>query len=109
MADEIKTVVTERAKLTTERQLEQVEVITMPWWQIIGVRFLRVYLQSLVGFLTANTTGLTEAVTGIPMEQFGNQLGLAAQLALAPAVLTLIQNGIELLAKLDQRAPQMRA
>ena len=109
MPEEIKTVVTERDKMTTQRQMDAVTVVAMPWWQIVGVRGLRVYLQGLVGFLTANTTGATEALTGIPVGDFGNQVVIAASLAVAPSVLSLLTNIIELLAKLDQSHPTLRA
>lgn len=106
---EIKTVVTERADVSTKKELNDVTVVSMPWWKIVGVRALRVYLQGLVGFLTANATGATTAVTGIPVGDFGQQIVTAASLAVAPAVFSLLTNAIELLARLDQRAPQFRA
>lgn len=109
MPDEIKTVVTEREKLTTQKQLDEVEIISMPWYRIVLVRAGRVYVQGLIGFLTANTSGATEAVTGIPMGDFKDKLIIALSLAIAPAVLSLLQNTGELLAKLDQSHPKLRA
>lgn len=106
--DDVTTVVTQRRDVTTARQLKAVEVVSMPWWQIVGVRALRVYLQGLVGFLTANTSGATEAITGMPMGDFGHQLVMAMSLAVAPAVLSLLMNVTELLARLDQTNPRMR-
>jgi hypothetical protein len=108
MADEIKTVVTAREEVSTKAELKAVEIVALPWWQIVGVRAARVYLQGLIGFLTSNATGATTAVTGIPVGDFGNQIVIAASLAVAPAVLSLMMNVVELLAKLDQRAPQLR-
>lgn len=108
MVDEIQTIVTKRDDMTTAKQRNAVEIVQMSWWQIVGVRALRVYLQGLVGFLTANTTGATEAVTGIPVGDFGNQIIIAASLAVAPAVLSLLMNITELLARLDQTAPKLR-
>lgn len=109
MNEEIKTVVTERKETTSERQLANVEVVSMPWWKIVLVRAGRVYLQGLLGFLTANMTGATEAVTGVPMGDFASKCAIAASLAVAPTVLSLIQNVIELLARMDQKSPQLRA
>ncbi len=106
---DVTTVVTARADMTTAKQLNTVEVVAMPWWQIVGVRALRVYLQGLVGFLTANTSGATEAITGMPMGDFWHQLLMAMSLAAAPAALSLIMNVTELLAKLDQSHPTLRA
>ena len=106
---EVKTVVTKREDMTTKKELNEVQVVAMPWYQIVGVRALRVYLQGLVGFLTANLTGATTAVTGVAVGDFGHQLTIAASLAVAPAVLSLLTNGIELLAKLDQSHPTLRA
>jgi hypothetical protein len=109
VSQELKTVVTERKETTTDRQLQNVEVVSMPWWKIVLVRASRVYLQGLIGFLTANTSGATEAVTGIPMGDFGHQITVAASLAVAPAVLAVLMNVVELLARLDQSHPSMRA
>ena len=106
---EVKTVVTKREDMTTKKELNEVGVIAMPGWQIVLIRALRVYLQGVLGFLTANTSGLTEAVTGIPIGDFGNHLLIALSLAIAPATLSLLQNALELLAKLDQTRPTFRA
>ena len=105
----ITTVVTERADLSTKEETTAVKVVTMPWWQIVGVRALRVYLQGLVGFLTANATGATQAVTGMPMGDFAHQLTVAISLSVAPAVLSLLLNSVELLSKIDQSHPTLRA
>lgn len=114
MAEEMKTLVraTEDAPHTigtagagTE---SAVTVQTMPWYKMIAIRASRVYLQSLVGFLLAGSTGLAEAA-GVPLGQFGNLLGTAATMAVAPAVLSLLMNAIEFLTKLDMTNPGLRA
>lgn len=87
-----------------------VAVIQLPWWQMIGVRALRVYLQSLLGFLTAATTGLAQQFgVQTPVGDFGHLFLSCAGLALAPAAFSLLQNSIELLTKLDTSKPQLRA
>jgi hypothetical protein len=86
----------------------EVTVTTMPWWQMVAVRAARVYLQALVGFLVVGGTGLGEAA-GIPLEQFGGNLKVAATLAVAPSVVSLLQNLLEFLTKLDITNPGIRA
>lgn len=109
MADEVKTIVTAREDLSTTKQLNAVEIVPMPWWQIVLVRAGRVYIQGLSTFLLSNAAGATTAVTGMPIGDFGNSLMIAASLAVAPAVGSLLLNIGELLAKLDQSHPTFRA
>jgi hypothetical protein len=110
MADETKTVVTERAEMTTDKELNSVTVVSMPPWKIALVRCCRVYLQSLVGFLLATGTGATAAAgLTMPVTDFYHILVVSASMAVAPATISLIQNIIELLAKLDATNPTLRA
>lgn len=110
MPDETKTVVTARADMVTDTQQASVTVVAMPGWQIALVRCCRVYLQSLVGFLLAGVSGLADAAgVTIPAEDFAHKLVIAGSLAVAPAAISLIQNIIELLAKLDATNPTLRA
>jgi hypothetical protein len=97
MSDEPEVVVTDRpgAELPTVRPL--------PWYAMIGVRVLRVYLMGLVGFLTAGIVGSPDAV------EFATLLRHAASLAVAPAAVSLLVNSTEILTKLDQTQPQLRA
>lgn len=95
--------------MSTKKELNAVEVVPMPWWQIVGVRAARVYIQGLLTFLTTNATGATTAVTGVPIGDFGNSFMIAASLAVAPAVGSVLMNVGELLAKLDQSHPTLRA
>jgi hypothetical protein len=71
------------------------------------VRIARVYVQSLVGFLPI-TLGAGQAIANqiapgqmVLPTQFGSQIVLAASLALAPAVTTLLGNLLEFLVKED--------
>jgi hypothetical protein len=45
----------------------------------------------------------------MPVQDFGQLLLTCASLAVAPAAISLIQNLIELLAKLDATNPELRA
>lgn len=107
-----KTIVTARAETVEEKTHTDagVQLVPMPAWQIALVRTLRVYLQSLAGFLTAGATGFAGAV-GVPLAvgDFSTLLVQSASLAVAPAAMTLIQNAIELLSNLDTRKPTLRA
>jgi len=83
-------------------------VVTMPGWQMVLVRAARTYVQCLLGFLTASSTGLAGAA-GIPIAQFGNQFAVAATLAVAPTVVSLLMNVGEILTDLDVNRPGLRA
>lgn len=126
--DSIATIVTKRIADAPSSTIVQtpagspdVRVIALPSWRIVLVRMLRVYLQSFVGFLGMLMSGAlpaaTAAVTGhasadvkavLPQELNGMVL-LAAQMALAPSVMTLSQNALELLTRLDEARPEWRA
>jgi len=114
MAEDTKTVVTERAEMNTDKELASVTVVALPPWKIILIRACRVYLQSLVGFLAATSIGVAGSVgaavgTPIPLMDFWHTLLFSLSLATAPAVISLIQNTLELLAKLDATNPTWRA
>ena len=114
MADElIPTVVTKRedtisrsVEATTPSNQPNVQVVAMPWWQIVLIRTARVYLQGLMGFLTVGATGLD---AGIMPNDFLGMMLTAAKFAIAPAAFTLLQNAMELLMKLDVSRPTLRA
>jgi len=102
-----KVVMTERAG---EAPPTSAVVITLKWWQQALIRCCRVYLQSLVGFILAAGTGAAAAVgVDLPVGDFGKLLLSAGSMAVAPAVISLIQNSIEILSKLDSTSPQVRA
>src|SRR5688572_11807722 len=96
--------------LKTSAGEANVEVITMTWYSQVLIRCLRVYLQSLVGFMAAVGTGAAAGVgVSLDAQGFLNLLVTSASLAIAPAALSFLQNAIEILAKLDSTAPQIRA
>jgi hypothetical protein len=72
---------------------------------IICVRALRVFLQTLLGLLSAGTV----APKLLPAADFMHLLGICASLSVAATVVCVIQNAIELLAALDQKFPTLSA
>lgn len=111
-----KTVMTERGEtsgkllLRTPSGEANVEVVALQWWKQALIRGSRVYLQSLVGFLVAAGTGAASAVgVNLPVGDFGQLLLSSASLAIAPAVISLLQNSVEILTRLDTTTPEMRA
>ena len=109
-----RTVVTARAENSSlppeaggggQQIADNVDVVQLPWWQMIGVRALRVYLQSLVGLLGAAALGGLD----VPAADFADKLWVCAGLAIAPACISLLQNSLEILTKLDTSRPQLRA
>ena len=109
MADTL-TVVTERPTMTTDKELNSVTVIPMKPWQIVMVRTVRVYLMTLVGLLTVTGTPIGSSVgLTLTATAFWPWLVTCASVSVAPAVIALLQNAIELLAKLDATNPTLRA
>lgn len=109
MSEDLKTVVTDRAK-NTEKMSAQTILIALSPLRIVLTRAARVYIQSLVGFLTAVLTGAAGSVgVNITAGNFGHQLLVCASLAVAPAVMSLLMNIAELLGKLDETRPELRA
>lgn len=70
---------------------------------IVLVRASRVFLQTLLGLLTA---GLVTP-KALPAQDFVHLLVLCASLSLAPAVVCILQNLVELLTRLDQSYPTL--
>lgn len=72
---------------------------------LVLVRCCRVYLQTILGLLSAGGLGLMPGWT--PGELLHN-VEQAAMLSCAPVVFTFLQNTLELLARLDERGPRWR-
>lgn len=114
---EIKILTTERPEgpedksiLKTPSGATNVEVITMTWYSQVGIRVLRTYLQSLLGFILAIGTGAAGGVgLNIPAQDFLQLLISSGSLAVAPAAIALLQNMVEILGKFDVTNPQLRA
>jgi len=113
----IKVLVTERPeapadgdKIKTPAGSADLVAVTRSWYAQVGIRVLRTYLQGVLGFLTAIASGATDAVgIHVPVGDFWDLLLKSAGLAVAPAMISLLQNAIEILSKLDQTNPQVRA
>ena len=73
---------------------------------LLLVRCSRVYLQTILGLLSAGGLGMMPGWA--PGELLVN-LQNSALLSLAPVVYTFLQNAIELLARIDESAPRWRA
>jgi hypothetical protein len=110
MAEVTSTVVTARADMETDHQLSKVVVVLMTPLRIIATRAARVYLQTLLGLLSAFGLGAAADV-GVHMAPgtFWDTLVACAGLSLAPAIMSILQNTLELLARVDTNLPQMRA
>ena len=104
------TIVTARADTLTDHHLAAVVIVVMAPLKIIAVRALRVYLQTLIGLLGAFGIGVASEV-GVTMTagNFWHTLVACGSLALAPAIMSILQNTLELLAKVDATLPQVRA
>jgi len=112
-----KVIVTERERapddksvLETKRGTDDIQVVVVTWYKQALIRTVRTYLQSLLGFIVAVGSGAAGAVgINIPMQDFGQLFLSSASLAIAPAIISLLQNAVELLTRLDSTSPQMRA
>lgn len=74
--------------------------------RIVATRVARVYVQSVLGILTAGMSGLSG---GILPSDFLTLLVTAAQMSVAIATITALQNIAELLAEVDKTRPEWRA
>jgi len=77
----------------------------------IGVRVLRTYLQSVVGFLVVLGVGggaLLPIEQAVGLAPLWSKLLTALQLGAAPALVALLQNSLELLTALDVTQPRLR-
>jgi hypothetical protein len=83
-----------------------VRVIPMHWLQILAVRGARAYVTCLSGLLSAGVTGADQ---GVLPNEFASLLWTCAGMAMAPAMMSILINGGELLARLDERLPKLRA
>lgn len=98
----------DRTVLKTPEGVEDVQVVVVSRWRQVLIRTVRTYLQGFVGFLVAGQTGAADAVgVYLPAGDFLALCISSASLALAPAVISVLQNTIELLSELD--SPQTRA
>lgn len=84
-----------------------VQVVAISPFVAVLTRAARTYLQVFLGLLLAAGAGATTNL--VPVGDFLSVLRVSAMVAIAPSLVSLLQNSIELLAKLDQSAPSLRA
>lgn len=114
MADDIKSVVVARPDdgvansyaVTGGHDAANLVVRALSPLRVIVIRTSRVYLQSVMGFIAAGSSGFDG---GIMPDEFSALFVMACKLSLATAVVTAGQNFLELLGKLDQKYPELRA
>ena len=108
-----KVLVTERGELdrdvmaTTPPDTPNLRVVVMNGALRVLVRVVRVYLMSLIGFLGIAATGTLPTDPVAPLDAW-QKIVLAAGLALYPAFVSLLWNALELLARVDEKAPEVR-
>lgn len=114
MADDIKTIVTQRASDGVESSYASTPGVASPNYfvtalsplRVIATRVARVYLQSVTGIVSA---GMSGADGGMLPDDFAGLVITAARMSVAIAGITALQNTAEILARLDQKAPEWRA
>lgn len=86
--------------------LAPVSVVAMSVWRMILVRVCRVYLQVFLGLLGAEGMGIIDLG---PAGEAWVKLQNVALISLAPACVSLMQNALEFLTRLDVNKPTWRA
>lgn len=122
MADDIKTIVTARAgdgvasgyASTPGTASPNYFVQALSPLRLVVTRVVRVYLQSVLGIVSAGMGGLDRiTLEGVPVDMLPNEFGalflVACKMSVAIGGYTALQNIVELAAKLDQTAPELRA
>ncbi len=118
-ASDIPMVVTERSNapkdgtvIETPGRRPNIVIQAMTPFAQVAVRGARTYLQGLVGFLLLGLAAkpvLANLGVVIPPGDFLEAFKVAAGLALAPTVISLLQNLAELFGRLDESFPKLRA
>jgi hypothetical protein len=101
---EVKTLV--RPEVIKTDQWGGVQLQPMHPVALVAVRCTRVYLQTVLGLLSAGGLGM---VPGWTPGELASNVQSAAMLSMAPVVFTFLQNTLELLARIDERRPEWRA
>lgn len=108
MGNEVKTVITDRAD--GPRGNFDAILIRLSPLRIVLTRAIRVYLMSVIAALALQ--GITQAfdpAKGLPVGQFLVVFVNALSVAVGPAVISLLWNTAELLFKVDEKNPALRA
>ena len=116
MSDPIKVVVTSRGgegsitndstAVTPGTETPNLIVQALSPLRIVATRVARNYLTVVVGLVTA---GITGADAGMMPDAFGALVWKAAQLGLSSAGVSLLVNALELITRLDESFPKLRA
>lgn len=114
MAEDIKTIVTQRSSEGVESSYASTPGTSTPNYlvmalsplRVIATRVARVYLQSVTGIVSA---GMSGADGGLLPDDFYTLFVTACRMSVAIGGITALQNFVELLTKVDQLYPELRA
>jgi hypothetical protein len=114
MPEDIKAIVTQRSNdgvessyaQTTGGESPNIIVQALSPLRVITTRVVRVYLQSVTGIVSA---GMAGADGGLLPDDFATLFVTACRMSVAIGGITALQNFVELLTKIDQKYPEIRA
>jgi hypothetical protein len=92
----------------TPSGMPDVRVHVRPWWFRVLIRFLKVYLSSLLG-LYAGFSFVPGVDDVFPLLSWGQQAAVVAQMAFVGAVPLLLFNAYTFVSGLDSAAPDLVA
>lgn len=112
MSEPVKTVVTDREGIGTQPVL----VVKVSPWRLVLTRGLRTWLQTFLGFagllvvgsLVIDPGDWARWLTAAYLLDLGQRTLVCAIVATAVSVVSVCQNALELIAKVDERAPELR-
>lgn len=108
-------IITSRGKLDKEVVAEtpsgMPDILVTPLSVVerLAIKFCKVYFSSLVAFLGATVIGVVPGVDPVPLNGFIAVFMNAAQLALVPAIGTVVLNASIFFTKLDDKTPELMA
>lgn len=110
--ESIKTVITERDGVGAQPVL----VVKVSPWRIVLTRGLRTWLQSFLGFagllvvgsLVIDPADWAKWITAAYLIELGQRTLACVVVASAVALVSVCQNALELITRLDERAPELR-
>ena len=100
-----------KEEITTSEGYSNVRVKLMSAVSVVLVRTIRTFLQVLLASLIGVGVGSAVPVVSdaLPPSAFGEKFAAALYIAALSALVTAIQNTIEIMAKIDAKAPEWRA
>lgn len=95
----------------TPGDLPNVLVVPMTIARRLTIRTVKVYLQSLVGFLAVGgfTGAVAPTASPVPLTTFQEVLVASLSAAVVPAAMSLLTNLLILFTRLDERTPELMA